>query len=217
LRINLAKSRVIETALLATAALLTVWLLATITSRTILAYGGVFPELLPTQPEGDAAGRTAKIHNDLAARVTARNLFAPTIQGFQGQLTGVLGDQAVFGNQFVGVGENVMGATLKAIGPDWAEIEFEGKTQRLSLFDSALQGGGPSGLPAGMGSMRAMRGGPGERPQRGERGPRGRPRDGDMPRSDRNLETLRQMDPETRERILNSMPPETADQIRSQL
>src|SRR5688572_21875403 len=60
-------------------------------------------------------------------RVAQRNMFAPPQPtGFQGSLSGLLGDAALFDRaQFVRAGESYRGAKIVALGADWVDIEWE--------------------------------------------------------------------------------------------
>jgi len=126
--------RLINRALLAVASLLT---LTVIWNGVSYAWTAPLTEL-PGKKVADKEDDKAKKNPDdeRAQRITQRNIFAPPKpKGFRGQLTGILGDRAIFnGSQSGKVGENVMGAKILDLGPDWAEIEFEGKKQKLWVF-----------------------------------------------------------------------------------
>jgi hypothetical protein len=80
---------------------------------------------------------TKQAHAERLARINERNIFMPPKpKGFRGQVAGVLGDSALINGQLYKVGQSVAGATIKAIGPDWVEIEFEGKTSVKRVFAS---------------------------------------------------------------------------------
>jgi hypothetical protein len=85
----------------------------------------------------------------LVARMAKGNPFVQP-KGFQGRLVGVLGDRAYFEGQPDGfqVGQDFGGAKLRRLGPDWAELEFDGKPVRLEVFGQGGGGGpGPGGRP----------------------------------------------------------------------
>lgn len=69
------------------------------------------------------------------ARIEKRYMFSPPPpQGFR-SIAGVLGDRVFFrSGQDVEVGGQFGGATVKAIGSDWVELEHEGQTIRIGVF-----------------------------------------------------------------------------------
>jgi len=89
-----------------------------------------------TVADDDASDDTGKEANEQrTARINERNIFMPPKpKGFRAQFVGVLGDAALINGQFYKVGQTVAGATIKAIGPDWVEIEFEGETSVKRVF-----------------------------------------------------------------------------------
>ncbi len=73
------------------------------------------------------------------ARVHQRHLFSPEPPKAAHSILGVLGDRVLFpGGGAVGVGESFNGATVKAIGPDWAELEVDGKVVKFSVFNGQV-------------------------------------------------------------------------------
>lgn len=151
--------RTAETAGVAVAALLVAAVLWVFVTRTL---GGA-DDALDASPAaslvaernddpGDGEGASPRgggPSKRLAAALQAverRNIFNPPApKGFQGRLTGILGDRAIFnGSQWAGVGDNVMGAKVLAIGPDWVEVEFEGEKRQLKIFGDGF-GSGDSG------------------------------------------------------------------------
>ena len=112
--------------------------------------------------ESAAAATSARLTGHVD-RVTGRSLFAPkSPPKFGGKLTGVLGDRAIFnGAKLAGRGEKIMGATVKDLGPDWVDLEFEGKTFRQWVFGERA------------GASKSAPGGPTPRPPRGPRPPAG--------------------------------------------
>ncbi len=138
------------------------------------AWSWVDRALLPSRSAGAAAADQARASERAAAAVDEtvrliqdRAIFQPPKpSGFQLQLTGVAGTRAIFtGGQAAGAGDQVGGATVLAVGPDWAQIEFEGETQTLYLF-GPREGAGPGvGGGGGGGEARGARpGGPGVPP-----------------------------------------------------
>ena len=87
-------------------------------------------------------------------RVAERRFFSPAPpQGFR-NARGVLGDRVLYaGGQSFAVGDNVMGATVKEIGLNHVELEYEGETVRVE-FGS---GGGSSARPSRRGGRRFRR------------------------------------------------------------
>jgi len=109
-------------------------------------------------PGGPARGESPKAkspQDQQVERITKRHVFSltPPKQKFSGKLIGVLGNQAFFAGANEGVGVDGMhnGAKVVAIGPDWAEVEFEGAKQKLQVFAPGGEGGppSPSGPPPG--------------------------------------------------------------------
>ncbi len=83
---------------------------------------------------------------------------------FSLKLMGILGELVYFQKENKGftVGQSHKGAKIKRIGPDWVELEFDGKEKKLYVFVDG-KGGGPSKPP-----------GPGGMPSRPSSGRRGR-------------------------------------------
>ena len=108
---------------------------------------GPAPATDDEEEDGDASEKAADKApgDDDVQRITQRNIFSPPKPGgFQGRLIGILGDAAIFqGNKQARVGEQIAGATVKEIGPDWVKLEFEDKPLTLNVFDpSKISGGG---------------------------------------------------------------------------
>ncbi len=141
-------------------------------------------------------------------RICKRNLFvpAPPKNSFKSKLAAVLGNQAYFHGNGSGykVGKDYKGAKIKQIGPDWVEIEFEGKTKKLHVFGPG--GGGPSPSPGG------PSGGPPGAMRSGRRG-----RGGDMEITPQMLEMFKRMPAEHRQKALESMPPEMKEKLTKAL
>ena len=87
-------------------------------------------------------------------RVAERRFFSPAPpQGFR-NARGVLGDRVLYsGGQSFAVGDNVMGATVKEIGLNHVELEYEGETVTVK-FGS---GGGSNARPGRRGGRRFRR------------------------------------------------------------
>ncbi len=139
----------------------------------------------PAEPPPRRPDKPKTRHEEQADRVGQRNVFAPPqVRNVQFQLIGVLGDQALFaGGQAVTAGQDYQGARVKEVGPDWVELEYEGKPMRLTVFSGQgpLGGAGGPGAPkpdvSGLGTpLGPGQGGPDGMPA-GPMGPRG-PRPG---------------------------------------
>lgn len=115
------------------------------------ARGDVARLSAPLQSGADENETTPKppTEDPFAKAVAERNVFAPPKPtGFRGKLTAVLGDMVVFNDTQTGsVGDTVMGAKVIAVGTNWVEIEFEGKTIRQQVFD---QNGMPPDMQAAL-------------------------------------------------------------------
>lgn len=89
------------------------------------------------KPEKKKDESTAKsVHDRRADKVTSRSLFIPVPKkSLSVKLMGILGDEAIFNGNKVGrVGGKVGGAEITAIGPDWVDLLWEGKTVRQWVF-----------------------------------------------------------------------------------
>jgi len=101
--------------------------------------------LKPNSPKPVSAG------GDRVKLISQRHTFSKP-KPFRAQLTGVLGDKAYFQGDKKGYksGDRFGQATVKVVGADWAEIEVDGKTQKLQVFSGTSFGGGSSrGMMAG--------------------------------------------------------------------
>lgn len=165
----------------------------------------------PDKPKGKTP------QDEQAERITKRNIFSPPQppKQFKGKLIGVLGDSALFQDkQMVKVGEQYQGAKVTQIGPDWAELEFEGKPVRLSVFGGDSGGGGqPPSMPSPRRSM-SPDGPPGAvmAPSSAPSRP-GRSSTAIPPEA---IEQFKKMSPEERQRALPSAPPEILEQLKQQ-
>lgn len=108
---------------------------------------GKQPTVAQSKPKGPPS-RSSKpatppsIHDTLASQISQRNMFTvkrnPT-------LTGVLGDKAYFSDgQSAAPGGSVSMGKILAVGADWAEIEIDGKPQKMNIFGSKLPPSAPS-------------------------------------------------------------------------
>lgn len=94
-------------------------------------------------------------------RLRERRFFSPAPPQDFRNARGVLGDRVLYpGGQSFAVGEHAMGATVKEIGLNYVELEFEGETVRVEFGGGG--GGGFEGPRRGGGrGMRRGRGGGG--------------------------------------------------------
>ncbi|MBN2512424.1 MAG: hypothetical protein JXB18_05750, partial [Sedimentisphaerales bacterium] len=109
--------------------------------------------------------------NERIAKLRDKNLFvAPAEKAKLPQCAAILGDSALFGDQWQKVGDTVQGAKILSIGPNYVRVLFDEKEQNLVPFEVevqyAAQGGQPGQGPQGGG--RGM-GGRGDRGDRGTR------------------------------------------------
>ena len=181
-----------------------------------------------TQPSGDkgeapgASGGAPKSATDQQAeRVSKRNVFAakPKVE-LKAKLLGVLGETAFFKDSPDGVkvGQDVGGGKLKSIGPDWVEIEFHGKVQKLPVFGGEDGGPtegqpGPGGPPGGprfpsRGSMTRAPGSPAQRSAE---------RTSTITLTPEMIERFKRLPPEQRQKALEQAPPEIREQLSKEL
>jgi hypothetical protein len=114
-----------------------------------------------TQPATKQASKSKPADKpiELDPKLAAGRPFSPVVKKrFALKLVGLLGDMAIFSaggsEQSAKVGGQVAGAKVLAVGPDFCEIEFDGKKQTLRFAPGVPGGGGPSGPSPG------RRGGP---------------------------------------------------------
>lgn len=125
-------------------------------------FSQTYTKLTGVQPTTAAALLAQR--EEMLKRISGHRLFTPPQQPFQ--LTGVLGDSAIFnGAQLVKVGQMAGEMKVLSIGPNWVEVETKGQTQKMYVFQPM-----PSG-PSGMPGMPGMPGGPRGRPMPGSVGP----------------------------------------------
>lgn len=75
------------------------------------------------------------------SRVRQRFLFMPAPPQQFRNVQGVLGDRVLYaGGQSYGLGENAMGAIVVALGTNWVELQHEGETITLDIFNGAQRG-----------------------------------------------------------------------------
>lgn len=135
-------------------------------------------------------------------RVTKRNIFMPEQPKVPPQLAGVLGRLAYFAGNGEGlaVGGEFNGAKVKQIGGDWVEVEFNGQTQKLSVFGP----GGVQGPPGGGPPMPPS-------PNRGGGG------GGGPEITPEKIAQFKALPPQVQQQILSSMPPEMRAKVEAAL
>ncbi len=133
-----------------------------------------------TQHAPGKPGKPGKTPADeTAARLAKRCIFAPAPPkpSFSAKLQGVLGDKAYFVGKPVGlaVGQDINGAKIKEVGPDWVKVEFQGTSRTLQLapMPKGIKPAPPgkSGTPPPPGKSGAGR----PTPPPDDRGAKGRP------------------------------------------
>ena len=184
---------------------------------------------LARSPGGD--GSLSSSHGDensaaldaLVKQVTDRHLFNPPPgkDTISGKLRGILGDKALFGGKWLGVGDTFMDAKILEIGPDWVEYEYEGKTGREWVFVAREQKGEPTNMKqAKKRKRRESRSASKEEPTEAasEADTESQPNRG-AARSvpSEMIERLRQMTPQQREAVLERMPDELRDRVKESL
>lgn len=126
-----------------------------------------------------------------------RNPFTPPKNPWSARLVGVLGEWAFFENSpGLKVGETHNGAKITSIGPDWVEVDVDGKTQKVNLYQGGPSfGGPPSGpMPAGGGAR-----------------PSGPPPGFQM--NPQMLEHFKKLPPDVRAKAMQNMPPRIREQL----
>ena len=156
--------------------------------------------------------------DEQADRIVKRNIFAmKKTKKFSLKLMGILGELVYFQGENKGftVGQSHKDAKIKRIGPDWVELEFDGKEKKLYVFGED-KGGGPSKPPMPGGTAPPPASG---RPSRagGRRG-RGPGRMGSgFELSPEMIERFKSMPEEMRQRALERMPAEFREKIEKEL
>jgi len=146
-------------------------------------------------------------------RISKRHVFSPDPPKKSLSLTGVLGDEAYFDGQSKGykVGQSYKGAKITQIGPDWVQVEIDGKPQKLHVWGagSVPSPSGPSVPP----SVRAAATPPGvpARPPPTRGMPAGFKLTPEM------IEQFKQMPAEVRKRALERMPAEVREKLQKAL
>lgn len=157
-----------------------------------------------TKPkESEAAKAQREADEALVKAILKRSIFTvKKTKSFSAKLTGVLGDQGIFnGSQLVKVGASVGGGKLLQLGPDWAEVEFEGKKIKQWVFGAG--GSASPSTPTAGGKPSA----PAAAKSRGQVPP-------GFKLTPEKIERFKQMPAEQRQQAFERMPPEIAEQLK---
>jgi hypothetical protein len=93
------------------------------------------------------AAPAAAARDEMVQRISRNRLIAPA----EFQLTGVLGDQAIFnGGMVLKTGQSAGEMKILQVGPNWVEVEKSGKQQKLYVFQPMGSPGGGGGMPGRM-------------------------------------------------------------------
>jgi len=148
------------------------------------------------------------VQQEQAERISNRHIFSPPEgkKGFPAKLLGVLGKQAFFEGADKGfeVGQSHKGGKIKQIGPDWVEVEFKGKTEKLYVFGKGGAEGGPPKPPGGPGVIKRPEG------PRPTGGPRMR---GNFELTPEMIEKFKAISAERRAEALKRMPAEMREKL----
>jgi len=170
------------------------------------------------QKKPDDKNNKKSPQDEQADRIVKRNIFAvEKTKKFSLKLMGILGELVYFQGENKGftVGQSHKDAKIKRIGPDWVELEFDGKEKKLYVF-AEDKGGGPS--KPSMPSARPRAGGVERTPRAEGRRGRGPGRMGaDFELTPERIERFKNMPPEMRQRILERMPAEMRERIEKEL
>jgi len=172
---------------------------------------------------GDA--KKADPRDEQVKRIAKRNLFSPPAKnkdkGLTAKLTGLLGEAAYFDGKPKPhkVGDSYDGATVKEIGPNWAEVEIkaDGKTQtkKLYVWSKESSPSSPGGPPM-RGKQPSARQGGGPGPSRPSP-----PSASKMPPGFKlppeAIEQFKKMSPEKQAEALKHAPPEIVEQLKGAL
>ena len=145
--------------------------------------------------------------DEQVAHITGRSVFvAIKPKKLSAKLVGVLGEEAIFaGNKYAKVGGNIDGAKVKALGPDWVDLEWEGKTIKQWVF-------GPRKLASG-----PEKGGEKKQPEESGNTFRSLKIPENFQPSTRLLDRLNEATPDVSEAFFERIPPQLAEQIKEHL
>ena len=173
---------------------------------------------------GRDASQESSAFEALAQQVKERSAFHPKAKkaSVKGRFKGILGDQARFDDKWLGVGGEFMGAKILALGPDWVEYEYKGKTHREWVFGERKQSDSRVASREGEDSVKGKPSSeespaPLEDADAGKEHAEG---SGDAPPAEMSremMERLRQMEPEQRDALLDRLPNEVRDRVKKNL
>lgn len=93
-----------------------------------------YTQLTGVQPSASSARPSPR--DEMVKRISSHRLIAPP-PSFQ--LTGVLGDAAVFnGGMLVKAGQSAGDMKILSVGASWVEVEQNGQTQKLYVFPPSM-------------------------------------------------------------------------------
>ena len=101
-----------------------------------------YAQLIGVQPEAMAGISSQR--DEMVKRISSNRLIAPAPM----QLTGVLGDQAIFnGSMMLKVGQSAGEMKIVAIGPNWVTVQTNGQEQKLWVFQPTMSPSMPMDMP----------------------------------------------------------------------
>jgi hypothetical protein len=145
-----ASSRVVDIATKAIAVVLAIVIVFSIVRAIrdvveVRRLNQTYTQLTGVEPSKAAMATTAR--DEMVQRISKNRLIAPA----EFQLTGVLGDQAIFnGGMLLKAGQSAGEMKILEIGPNWVQVEKAGKQQKLYVFQPMGSPGGGGGMPERM-------------------------------------------------------------------
>ena len=93
--------------------------------------GQTYAQLTGVHPSTQASSSAQR--DEMIKRISTNRLIAPPPM----QLTGVLGDQAIFnGAMMIKAGQSAGDMKVLSVGPNWITVEKDGQEQKLWVFQS---------------------------------------------------------------------------------
>lgn len=157
----------------------------------------------PDRPDDNNKEKSAQ--DIQAEEIDKRHVFSvEKAKGLSLKLMGILGELVYFQGENKGfeVGQIHKDAKIKRIGPDWVELEFDGKEKKLYVFtdDKGAGPAKPSGGPTPRGA-----------------GPRPPAMPGNIELTPEKIEQFKSMPAEMRQKALERMPAELREKIEKEL